>query len=147
MTDKALQGPKKEPEKRKIDIPKDFIKKIKNLGMKVEDAEVLFKSKIDWCAVYIENKIYCTEPGCDFSTTIDKEDLTNHMINVHEYGEHPCNHDHCNYVAASKVKFQSVGSFVLSYSETFGVPYKNAYKAIRKQFLVQVLETKLSIDF
>ena len=77
------QGPKKETEKRKTDIPKEFIKKIKNLGMKVEDAEVLYKSKIDWCAVYSENLIYCTEPGCDFSTSIDNEDLINHMINVH----------------------------------------------------------------
>ena len=108
MTENTLRGSKKEAEKRKTDIPKDFIKKIKKLGMKVEDAEVLFKSKIDWCAVYIENKVYCTELGCNFSTTIDKEDLTNHMINEHKYGEYPCNHDHCNYVAASKVKFQSV---------------------------------------
>ena len=98
------QGSKKEMEKRKIDIPKDFIKKIKKLGMKVEDAEILFKSKIDWCAVYIENKIHCAEPFCDYSTTIDNEELTNHMINVHKYGDYPCNDDHCDYVAASKVK-------------------------------------------
>ena len=97
------QGSKKETEKRKIDIPKDFIKKIENLGMKVEDAEVLFKSKIDWCAVYIENKIYCTEPGCGYTTAIDMGELTNHMINVHKYGDYPCTDDHCDYVAASKV--------------------------------------------
>ena len=33
---------------KKIDIPKDFIKKIKKLGMNVDDAEILFKSKMDW---------------------------------------------------------------------------------------------------
>merc|ERR1712131_151809 len=52
LTEETYQGPKKETEKRKKDVPKEFIKKIKNLGMKVEDAEVLFRSKIDWCAVY-----------------------------------------------------------------------------------------------
>ena len=104
MTEKS-QGPKKETEKRKIVIPKEFIKKIKNLGMKVEDAALLFKSKIDWCAVYSENKIYCVEPGCDYFTTIDNEELKNHMIVVHKYGYFPCQYDDCDYVAISKVFF------------------------------------------
>ena len=104
LTEKTLQNPKTETEKRKTDIPKEFIKKIKYLGMKVEDAEVLFKSKIDWAAVYSENKIYCVEPGCDFVTNIDSVKLTNHMVDVHKYGEYRCHHEHCNYVAASKVK-------------------------------------------
>ena len=74
MVEKTNHGPKKETEKRKIDVPKEFIRKIENLGMKVEDAEVLFKSKINWCAVYSENKIYCVEPGCNYFTTIDNEE-------------------------------------------------------------------------
>ena len=105
------QGPKKETEKRKTDIPKEFIKKIKNLGMKVADAEVLFKSKIDWAAVYSENKIYCVEPGCDFVTNIDSVKLTNHMVDVHKYGEYRCDHKHCDYVAASKVKYSFIFLF------------------------------------
>ena len=92
-----------ETEKWKIDIPKEFIKKIENLGMKVEDAEVLFRSKIDWTAIYSDNKIYCIEPGCDYFTKIDSDELTNHMIDVHKYGDYPCNYDHCNYIATSKV--------------------------------------------
>ena len=86
--------------------------------MKVEDAEILFKSKINWCAVYSENKIYCVEPGCNYFTTIDNKELTNHMINVHGYGNYPCNYDHCDYVACSKVRldfnleyFESISSF------------------------------------
>jgi len=79
---KTIHGPKKETEKRKIDVPKEFIKKIKNLGMNVEDAEVLFRSKIDWTAMYSENKIYCIEPGCDYFTKIDSDELTNHMIDA-----------------------------------------------------------------
>ena len=95
---------KKESEKRINDVPNEFIRKIKNLGMKVEDAHVLFQTKIDWTAVYSENKIYCIEPACDFFTMIDNEELTNHMINVHKYGDYLCKYDHCDYVATSKVK-------------------------------------------
>ena len=108
LTEKLNHDLKKETEKRKIDIPKEFIKKIKKLGMKVEDAEVLYKSKIDWCAVYSDNKIYCAEPGCDYFTKIDSKELTDHMINVHEYGEYECQDDNCNYIACSKVKIFSV---------------------------------------
>ena len=104
MTETTNQGSKKETEKRKNPIPKDFIKKIKNLGMKVEDAEILFKSGIDWTAVYSDNKIHCVEVGCDYSTTIGNEDLAIHMINEHKYGDYPCGYDHCDYVAVSKVK-------------------------------------------
>ena len=105
LLEKKYQGPKKETEKRKrSDIPKEFIKKIENLGMKVENAELLFKSKIDWCAVYSDNKIYCVEPGCDYFTMIDNGELTNHMIKVHKYEDYPCTNDHCDYVATSKVK-------------------------------------------
>ena len=103
--EKTSSRVKKGIEKRREDFPKEFIKKIRNLGMKVEDAEVLFKSRVDWTAVYSENKIYCAEPGCDYFTKIDNEELTNHMINVHEYGDHLCQYNHCDYVAYSKVKF------------------------------------------
>ena len=72
--------------------------------MKVEDAEVLYTSKIEWSAVYSENTIYCTEPGCDFNTKIDNGILTEHMIERHNYGEYPCGHAHCNFVAYSKVR-------------------------------------------
>ena len=106
MTEKNKQGPKKETEKRRTDIPKEFIKKIKNLGLKVEDAEILYKSKIDWAAIYSDNKIYCVEPGCSYFTKIDNQELTNHMINEHKWGAYPCQYDNCNYVASSKVKIK-----------------------------------------
>ena len=70
--------------------------------MKMEDTEALYKSKIDWTAVYSNNKIYCTELTCDYSTKIDDGDLTNHMIDVHKYGEYNCDDHHCNYVGYSK---------------------------------------------
>ena len=103
LTQKTNGGPKIKTETRKKDIPKEFIKKIENLGMKVEDVEVLFKSKIDWIAVYSENKIYCVEPGCNYFTKIGTGELTNHMKSVHKYGDYPCYYDHCDYVASSSV--------------------------------------------
>ena len=90
LIEKTNQFPKKVPDNRKKEVPKGFIKKIKNLGMNVEDADILFKSKIDWCAVYSENKVYCVEPGYKYFTTIDNGELTNHMIDVHKYGDYPC---------------------------------------------------------
>ena len=71
--------------------------------MNVEDAEILYETKIDWTAVYSGNKIHCVEKGCDFSTQINSEDLTKHLVANHAYGEHPCNHPHCNFIAYSKV--------------------------------------------
>ena len=113
LTETLNHGLKKETEKRKINIPKEFIKKIKRLGMKVEDAEILYKSKIDWCAVYSENKIYCTETGCDYSCKIDDKELRNHTITVHEYGDYPCEYDHCDNVSYSKVIFTIMSRLTL----------------------------------
>ena len=44
---------KTDDKKEKIEIPKKFIKKIKNLGLREKDADILYKSKIDWTAVYL----------------------------------------------------------------------------------------------
>ena len=88
--------------KKKKEVPKEFVKKIQKLGMKVEDAEALYSSKIEWTAVYSKNKIYCTEPGCDFNTAIDNGILTQHMIDRHNYGEYPCEHETCNFIGYSK---------------------------------------------
>ena len=85
------------------EVPKEFIQKIKDLGMKEEDAELLYQTKIDWAAVYSENKIFCTETRCDFYTKIDNEELTKHMISKHKYGEYPCLHPNCSFVGYSKV--------------------------------------------
>lgn len=88
--------------KKKKEIPKEFVEKIQKLGMKVEDADALYTSKIEWAAVYSENKVYCTEPGCDFYTKIDNGILTQHMIDRHKYGEYPCEHETCNFIGYSK---------------------------------------------
>ena len=88
---------------KKEDVPKQFIKQIQRLGMKVEDAELLYKTKINWTAVYSENKLYCTEHGCEFFTKIDGDELRNHMVANHNYGEYPCPYQDCDYVGVSKV--------------------------------------------
>ena len=87
----------------KQEVPQEFIQKIKELGMKEEDAGILYQTKINWTAVYSENKIFCTETRCDFYTKIDNEELTKHMINKHKYGEYPCLHPNCSFIGYSKV--------------------------------------------
>lgn len=93
-----------ENKRRSDDVPKEFLKKIKNLGMKEEDAQILYRSRIDWTAVYSDNKIYCAEPRCDFYTKIDNEDLTKHLIANHNYGNYPCSDSNCDYIGYSKVR-------------------------------------------
>ena len=93
--------------KKKKDVPKEFIKKLGKLGMNVEDAEILYATKIDWTVVYSNNKIYCTEVGCDFYTTIDKDILEAHAKTVHSYGEYPCPDEYCQYIGYSKVGFRA----------------------------------------
>ena len=94
--------------KTKTNVPKSFIAKIKSLGLKEEDAEVLYETKIDWTAVYSDNKIYCTEGGeqkCDFVAEMktDNVDLSNHLRTVHNWGDWPCTDSNCGYIAHSKV--------------------------------------------
>ena len=89
---------------KKIEIPTEFIKNIKKLGMREDDAEVLYKSKIDWAAVYAENKIYCPEVHCDYVTKIDNGQLRDHLISVHKFGEYPCQFPHCSFTGVSKVR-------------------------------------------
>ena len=96
--------PKKTKEIKK-EIPENFVKKIQKLGLRKEDAEILFKTKVDWTAVYSNNKIYCTEVGCDFYTTIDKNILEDHAKSVHSYGQYPCPDKYCQYIGYSKVGF------------------------------------------
>lgn len=76
--------------------------------MKIEDAEILFKTKIDWAAIYSDNKIYCPEFTCDYSTKIDNGDLTDHLMSVHKYGQYACEDAYCNYIGYSKVMFRLV---------------------------------------
>ena len=89
-------------ESKKNKIPKAFLRKIKELGLRDEDARTLFDSKIDWTAVYADDKIYCTEKGCDFATKIEGDELKNHGRLVHKYGEYPCRDEFCSYVGYSQ---------------------------------------------
>ena len=76
---------------RKV-LPKAFLETIKKLGLREQDAETLYSTKIDWTAVFSDNKIFCSERGCDFSTEISKDnaELQAHMETVHQWGDFPC---------------------------------------------------------
>ena len=101
---------KSKTERKKFDIPEDFMREIKILGLKEVDAKVLFDSKINWTAVYSDDKIYCTEKGCDFVSTINGEEMRNHGKLVHNYGEYPCRDEYCSYVGYSKVNNKLLSS-------------------------------------
>ena len=45
--------------REKIEIPKKFMKKIRKLGLREKDADVLYKSKIDWTSVYLGRFSIC----------------------------------------------------------------------------------------
>ena len=95
---------KTDVKEKRMDIPIKFLEEIKKLKMNESDAEILYKTKINWTEAYSNNKIYCTEQNCDFYTKIKNDDeLTNHMITAHSYGEYPCTHPSCNFVGISKV--------------------------------------------
>ena len=106
---------------KKTEIPKKFIRKIKKLGLRQEDAVVLYETKIDWETVYADNKIYCAETGCDFVTEIDNPALQEHTKKIHDYKDQPCEAKDCNYIGFSKKKFE--------YSQ------QNAYKILRFRYL------------
>ena len=86
-------------------LPKRFLETIRKLGLREKDAETLYSTKINWTAVFSDNKIFCSERGCDFSTEISKDnaELQAHMENVHQWGDFPCNAKNCFYICYSKV--------------------------------------------
>ena len=99
-----LSHKKCEPRKRsrKNDVPKQFLAKIEKLGFKKQNARVLYDTKLDWTAMNSDSKIYCTQHGCDHNTIISEDCLRYHCINVHHWGEYPCNAIGCNYVGYSR---------------------------------------------
>ena len=78
------------------------MRKIKELGLKEADARILYDSKVDWTAVYADDRIYCTEKGCDFCARIESDELKQHGKLVHNYGEYPCPDEFCNFVGYSQ---------------------------------------------
>ena len=78
-------------------LPKRFLETIRKLGLREKDAETLYSTKINWTAVFSDNKIFCSERGCDFSTEISKDnaELQAHMENLHQWGDFPCNAKNC----------------------------------------------------
>ena len=50
--------------REKIEIPKKFMKKIRKLGLREDDADILYKSKIDWTSVYSGRVFNLCSPLC-----------------------------------------------------------------------------------
>jgi len=92
----------KRKRRRKSEIPKEFLKKIEKLGFNQDNARVLYDTKMDWTAMNSESNIYCTQHGCDHKTVIREDCLREHCINIHQWGEYPCDAVGCYYIGYSR---------------------------------------------
>ena len=122
--------PKTTAKPKKLVIPNDFIKTIKKLGLKEENAAILFQTKINWTAVYSTNKIFCTEINCDYFTHLD-ENLFSHARKVHNCGDYPCSVDHCSYVGYSKVRFLEIKGVLIKFDLQTNLNYHKRMHSMR----------------
>jgi len=94
-------------EEKKFEIPSDFRKLAKTVGLPEGHLEFFYKNreKFHW-EIKEDRKIYCTKLGrkntCNFSTEISQNCLTEHMISEHGHEEFACEEIDCKYVAFSK---------------------------------------------
>jgi len=84
----------------KVDkIPEGFLTLLDELALDRKDAEVLYKNKDQWKFVKSDRKIFCTEQGCKFETTMATDCLKQHCITAHNWKVYPCPYDYCKYEA------------------------------------------------
>merc|ERR1712130_347627 len=99
--------PKKERKEKHKDeeeedkIPEGFLALLDSLALDRENAEILFKNKDQWKFVRSEQKIFCTEPGCNFKITMKPDCLVRHCISAHDWKVYPCPYDYCKFEAFS----------------------------------------------
>ena len=123
---------------KKTEIPKKFIRKIKKLGLRQEDAVVLYETMIDWETVYADNKIYCAETGCDFVTEIDNPALQEHTKKIHDYKDQPCEAKDCNYIGFSKKNLNIHNKMHTKYSGF--VIFLDIFRIYAHHYRIEVLE-------
>ena len=75
------------------------------------------KRKLDWNTIYSKNIIHCNETGCSYSTKIDQ--LKDHMIKKHRYGNFACTYSNCSYVGFSQVRSLKYGSIHNPYPQLY----------------------------
>lgn len=102
----ARKSVSKQKKSKQVEIPSDFIKHIKNLGFDEKDASRLYASKDDWMGMSTGGKILCTGAGCKFETTLASDCLFQHCRDEHDWGDYPCTHDNCQYVAFSSTNLK-----------------------------------------
>jgi len=106
---KIKKRPKVEKKEKKNDveeeeedqIPEGFLVLLDELALDRKDADVLYKNKDQWKFVKSDRKIFCTETGCKFETTIGTDSLTKHCISAHGWKIYPCSYDYCEFEAYS----------------------------------------------
>ena len=84
-------------------IPSSFIKHIKGLGFKEDNAGLLYDNKDQWIGMKSDGIIYCTEAACKHETIIDQNCLRQHCFDKHKWGSYPCSKANCKFISYSKV--------------------------------------------
>ena len=107
-------GQRKEVSKKKkpkqVKIPSEFIEHIIKLGFDKKGASRLYLNKDDWLGMSTGGKVLCTVVGCAFETTLASDCLFQHCRDEHDWGEYPCAHDNCKYVAFSATNLKQHSS-------------------------------------
>jgi hypothetical protein len=104
---KCKKKPKEESKEKGKDveeedkIPEGFLALLDELALDRKDAEVLYKNKDQWKFVKSDRKIFCTEHGCKFETTMATDCLNQHCISAHGWKVYPCPYDYCKFEAYS----------------------------------------------
>ena len=97
--------------KKKVTIPSKFINHILSLGFNEEDAANLYEHKDDWMGISTGGKLLCAQRGCKFHTKVSSGELFEHCRQKHEWKDHPCKEDNCNFVAYSKTALVQHSTF------------------------------------
>jgi len=110
---KPKTKPKKERKEKRQDgeeeekIPEGFLTLLDELALDRKDAEVLYKNKEQWKFVKSDRKIFCTEQGCKFETTMATDCLAQHCITAHDWRVYPCPYDYCKFEAYSPRSYKT----------------------------------------
>jgi len=94
-----LEIPIREEKRTKVKIPSIFIEHILSLGFNEKDADKLYENKDDWMGINSGGKLFCTNLGCKFVTTVSSDELFEHCRLKHQWQDHPCAESNCNFVA------------------------------------------------
>ena len=107
---------KEKSSKKDEEIPEQFLILLDELRLNRKDAKLLFENREHWAYVKSDRQIFCVEQGmvflrckifsnhhlkigCNFSTTMGPDCLSEHCQNKHNWRKIPCPYDYCKFEA------------------------------------------------